>query len=122
VIGVVGGLAAGLGFLLFVSALVQTAVVVLAVVRSKNLVFEREGLIVQLGSALLHLGFVLFALDLLAVREVQSHLGIFWLSTILITLGSIFCFYSREMTLAIKRLSGQKVTGQATDFTDLTMG
>lgn len=105
VIGVAQGLVAGLGFLLFVSALLQAAVAVMVVARSKNLVFEREGIMVQLGSALLHLGFVVFALDLLVVREIQSHLGVFWLATVLITLGSVLCFYSREIIASSKRLA-----------------
>jgi len=108
VVAIAWGLAAGLGFILAVSAIVQLAVVVMVLVRSQSLVFEREGAAVQLGSALLHLGFVVFALDLVVIRDIRSHLGIFWLSTALITLGSILSFYPRELASVLKGMSSRQ--------------
>jgi len=108
VVGVAWGLAAALGFILAVSAIVQLAVVVMVLARSKSLVFEREGVVVQLGSALLHLGFVVFAIDLVIIKDIQSHLGVFWFSTVLITLGTILSFYPREIASVLKGMSSRQ--------------
>lgn len=101
-LGVTWGFVMGLGFLLMVSAAIQVAVVVMVLLKSGDLIFEREGLMIQLGSALLHFGFVAFALDLVAIKDMQIHLIVFWASTALIILGSVLSFYSRELTLALK--------------------
>lgn len=101
-VGIVWGFTLGLGILLIMSAIIQFAVVVMVLTRSKTLVFEREGVMVQFGSALLHLGFVIFVLDLVLIRDMQNHLNVFWLSTALITLGSVFSFYSREVSVFLR--------------------
>lgn len=102
-VGILWGFAWGLGFLLMVSALMQLVVVVLTGARTGTLVFEREGALVQLGSALLHLGFVVFVLDLVLVADIQRHLGIFWLATALITIGTVMSFYSKEIAAVARR-------------------
>lgn len=102
-VGILWGFAWGLGFLLMVSALMQLVVVVLTGARTGTLVFEREGALVQLGSALLHLGFVIFVLDLVLVTDIQRHLGIFWLATGLITVGTVMSFYPREIAALARR-------------------
>ncbi|HZD60607.1 MAG TPA: hypothetical protein VE439_09180 [Anaerolineae bacterium] len=107
-IGIIWGFAVGLGFLLVVSAIIQAAVVVMVIARSKRLVFEREGIMVQFGSSLLHLGFVVFILDLVLIKDLQNHLSVFWISTALIIAGTIFSFYSRELLLAMRNITGRK--------------
>lgn len=103
IVSLVWGLVAGLGLLLIISLVIQTMVVVMILARSGSLVFEREGLMVQLGSALLHLGFVIFALDMLLIKDMQNHLNVFWFATVLITGGTILSFYSRELVSAFRR-------------------
>lgn len=88
----------GLGFLLTVGILIQTIVVILSILRSKVLHFEREGFLASLGSGLLHLGFVVFLLDFILLREWTPHLAIFWISAALISLGSLLSFYSPEIS------------------------
>jgi hypothetical protein len=105
-VGLLWGFALGLGFLLLVSALMQLVVVVLTGARTGSLVFEREGALVQLGSALLHLGFLVFVLDLVLVTDSQRHLGIFWFATALITIGTLMSFYPREIAALARRKQG----------------
>ncbi len=112
-LGVIWGFSVGLGFILMVSIVIQSTVVIMVLLRSGGLVFEREGLIVQLGSSLLHLGFVVFALDLVAIKEIQTHLIVFWVSTTLIILGSVLSFYSRELSSALKHATGDYVSDSA---------
>ena len=88
----------GLGLLLAVGMLIQIAVVILTILRSKALRFEREGFLASLGSGLLHLGFVVFVLDFILLQEWPPHLAIFWISAALISLGSLFSFYSPEIS------------------------
>ncbi len=101
------GLVAGLGLLLIASAVIQTLVVVMLLARSGSLVFEREGAMVQLGSAFLHLGFVVFALDILLIKDMQSHVNVFWFATVLITGGTLLSFYSRELASVLRRSRGR---------------
>jgi len=117
-VSVVWGLVTGLAFLLIISALIQMAVVIMVISRSRRLIFEREGIMVQLGSALLHLGFVVFALDLLLIKNTQSHLDVFWLATALITLGSVLSFYSKEISTALKRISGARAVQEEETIAD----
>jgi len=107
-VGIIWGFVAGLGFLLIISAIIQAVVVVAVMARSGSLVFEREGLMVQLGSALLHLGFVVLILDLVLIKDIQSHLSVFWFSTALITFGSVLSFYSRELSLVLHKANGRQ--------------
>lgn len=102
-VGIFWGFAMGLGFLLLISAVMQLVVVVLTGARTGTLVFEREGALVQVGSALLHLGFVVFVLDLVLVTDIQRHLGIFWFATALITVGTLMSFYPREIAALARR-------------------
>ncbi|MBS3909832.1 MAG: hypothetical protein KGZ93_09490 [Actinobacteria bacterium] len=102
-VGILWGFAWGLGFLLLISALLQLVVVVLTGARTGTLVFEREGALVQIGSALLHLGFVVFVFDLVLVADIRRHLGIFWFSTALITVGTLMSFYPREIASLVRR-------------------
>ena len=112
-LGVIWGFSVGLGFILMVSIVIQSTVVIMVLSRSGGLVFEREGLMVQLGSSLLHLGFVVFALDLVAIKEIQAHLIVFWASTALIITGSILSFYSRELSSALKHATRDYVSNSA---------
>ncbi|MBE0448794.1 MAG: hypothetical protein IBX64_12010 [Actinobacteria bacterium] len=107
-IGMIRGPVIGFGFLLVVSAIIQAAVVAMVVTRSGSLVFEREGLMTQLGSALLHLGFITFVLDLMLIEDPQNHLSVFWISTALIILGSVLSLYSRELSLALRSVTGER--------------
>jgi hypothetical protein len=93
----------GLGFLLAVGTVIQTVVVILTIFRVGSLRFEREGFLASLGSGLLHLGFVVFLFDFILLQGFSSHIAIFWVSAVLISLGSLLSFYSSEISRLFSR-------------------
>ncbi|MBW6518934.1 MAG: hypothetical protein K0A89_10595 [ANME-2 cluster archaeon] len=95
-IALVTDIGSSLAFLLAVSIVVQTAVMVLTMLGRSGLTYEREGYFVQTGSSMLHLGTVVFVLDFVSFRTSDLHLSIFWVATILITVGTVLSFYPGE--------------------------
>ena len=93
----------GLGFLLLAAALMQIAVITLTFAGSKRLSFERPGFFLQIGSAFLHLGLVIFLFDFMLLADDPNHLTVFWASTGFIGLGMIFSFYSQEISRLLRR-------------------
>ena len=55
--------------------------------------FSGRGLALRAGSSLLHLGTVLFTLDLVALQGSPWHIPLFWVATGLLTAGSVLTFY-----------------------------
>lgn len=96
------GARVGLAVLFGVAMVLQYVVVVMVLMQSPGLVFHREGLLVQLGSALLHLGLVVLLTDLLLIDNPALHLLIFWIAAAFITAGTALSFYAGE----IRQLAG----------------
>lgn len=88
------GIKFGLLVSLSASLLLQTIVLLLALAGSKSLHFEKKGYWMRLGSSLIHLGLILFILDLFFYQEKILHLTLFWITTISTVLGMTCCFYS----------------------------
>lgn len=97
----------GLGFLLITALLLQAVVVILVLAGSKDLRFEQQSFFVQLGSALLHLGLIVFVLDIVLLQKSAYHLFLFWLATFSITVGSALSFYSDELTRLRQQLESR---------------
>ena len=95
---VVGGIELGMSFILLMSIAVQAVVLVLTVMKSGALTFEREGYLIQIGSSLLHLGTVLFIFDFASMRDSVYHIPIFWVVTLLIGIGTFMSFYPSEIS------------------------
>ena len=95
---VVGGIGLGISFILMMSIAVQTVVLVLTIMKSGSLTFEREGYLIQIGSSLLHLGTVLFIFDFASMRDSVYHIPIFWVVTLLIGIGTFMSFYPSEIS------------------------
>jgi len=100
-VGVLGGaatgsLAVGLAVYLALSALIQVAVVVLTVAGAGGLAYLSENRLAKVGSGLLHLGFILFALVIVALQRSPLMLPVFYASAIMLTGGSALSFYARE--------------------------
>ena len=93
-----------LGFLLGISILIQTAVMVLTIIKWGGLTFEREGYFIQIGSTMLHLGLVIFVFDFVIMRTSGLHLPVFWIATILITIGTVLSFYPGEIGRIMKNV------------------
>ena len=100
------GLKPGIGFLLITAVLIQAVGVGMTLAGSKRLSYEVNGFYLQIGSAVLHLGFILFVFDFVLLGESTLHLTVYWVSTVLISVGMILSFYSGEISrLAEERAS-----------------
>lgn len=99
------GIRAGLLVVLSASLLLQLLVLVLAVGGSEQLHFARSGYWLRVGSSLIHLGLILFVLDLLLYRQQTLHLFLFWVTTGATVLGMLCCFYAPGL---LRFLSGQQ--------------
>jgi len=87
-----GGARFALGLVLGLSALLQAAILAL-VLAGARLRFAGHGLALRAGSSLLHLGIVLFTLDLVALQGSPWHIPLFWVATGLLSAGCILTFY-----------------------------
>lgn len=103
------GTRAGLLVVLTASLLLQLLVLVLAVAGSERLHFARSGYWLRVGSSLIHLGLILFVLDLLLYRHPALHLFLFWVTTGATVLGMLCCFYAPGL---LRFLSRQNNRGQ----------
>jgi len=100
------GVKAALLVILAASLILQLAVLVLAVTASGLLRFERSGYWLRLGSTLMHLGLILFVLDLFFFRQRLLHLALFWTTTVATTSGMVFCFYAHPLARMLQRGKG----------------
>lgn len=98
------GVKIGLIVVLTVSLLLQLVVLGLAVAGSEYLHFEKSNYWVRVGSSLVHLGLILFVLDLLLYRHHTLHLLLFWVTTGSSVLGMLCCFYSKGVAGVIRKL------------------
>jgi hypothetical protein len=98
------GVTNGLLVVLVASLLLQLVVLILAVAGSKRLHFEKSGYWVRVGSSLIHLGFILFVLDLMLYKHLSLHLFLFWVTTGSSVMGMLCCFYSQGIAAAVSKL------------------
>ncbi len=91
------GLRAAWIFLLGAAGLVQLAVVVMTAMRSRQVRYLQEGFLVRMGSALLHLGFILLVAAFVAPVSAGAQLQFFWAATALVMVGTIMSLYSSEL-------------------------
>ena len=87
----------GMGFLLVAAILIQIVVIGMTLAGDRRLSYETQGFFVQMGSALLHLGFIVFLFDFIILSGSPAHLDVFWLATALIGIGMVLCFYSADL-------------------------
>lgn len=93
----------GLVFLMAAAIIIQFVVLALTIVGRRAIGYERRGFFIQVGSALLHLGIVVFLLDFMALPDSPYHIDIFWFATTLIGGGMLFSFYAQELAAILKR-------------------
>jgi len=94
-------LATGLAVYLVLAGLIQLAVVLLTAVGARGPSYLTEGRLTKLGSGLLHLGFIVFALVVVALQRSSFMLQVFWASALLVTGGTAMSFYASK--LAVRR-------------------
>jgi hypothetical protein len=109
----VAGGKASLFVILGVSLVLQFTVLVLAIGGSQTLHFHKKGYWVRLGSSLIHLGLILFVLDLLLYERKTLHLLLFWVTTGATVAGMVFCFYA-EAVVGLLRRKHQAAGGNST--------
>ncbi len=97
------GIKTSLIVVLIASLVLQLLVLVMALAGSQSLNFEKKGYWVRLGSSLLHLGLILFILDLFFHENQTLHLPLFWITTAATVAGMIFCFYADTVNRLVRR-------------------
>jgi len=107
-VGVVAGLvtrslANGLTVYLLLSAVIQLGVVVMTVAGVRGPSYLTEGRLTKTGSGLLHLGFIIFAVVVVALQQSPAMAPVFWLSAALVGGGTALSFYAN--TIAWRRIS-----------------
>ena len=98
-VGVVAGVLAGsltdgLAIYLLLSAAIQLAVVVMTVAGVRGPSYLTEGRLTKTGSGLLHLGFIIFAIVVVALQRSPMMMPVFILSATLVTVGTALSFYA----------------------------
>jgi hypothetical protein len=97
------GVKSGLLLILCASLVLQLLILVMALFGSSRLHFETKGYWARVGSSLIHLGLVLFILDLFLYRQQTLHLLLFWITTGATVLGMIGCFYAESVADMVRR-------------------
>jgi len=95
--GMFAGIRASLFVILAASLVLQVVVLIMALGGSQHLHFHKKGYWVRLGSSLVHLGLILFVLDLLLYERKTLHLFLFWITTGASVAGMSFCFYAESV-------------------------
>jgi hypothetical protein len=99
------GVKIGLLVILWASLALQLVVLVMALAGSELLHFETRNYWSRVGSSLIHLGLILFILDLFLHRYQTLHLLLFWVTTAATVLGMIFCFYADSVVKLFRAAS-----------------
>jgi hypothetical protein len=102
------GIKLGLLVILCVALGLQLAVLILALLGSELVNFTTKSYWGRVGSSLVHLGLVLFVLDLFFHRLPGLHLLLFWVTTTATTSGMVCCFYAKGI---VRLLGGGKAEG-----------
>lgn len=89
-----GSFQTGLAVYLALSALIQVGVVALTIAGVRGPSYLTEGRLVKTGSGLLHLGFIIFALVVVALQRSAFMLPVFWAATALSLAGTLLAFYA----------------------------
>jgi len=88
---------------LVVSLVLQVVVLLMACAGSTELNFEKKGYWVRVGSSLLHLGLIVCVLDFFFYRYLTLHLVLFWITTVSLSLGMVFCFYAESFSRLLQK-------------------
>ena len=91
---------AGLTVYLCAAAAIQVVVVVLTLAGTQGLRYLSENRVAKAGSGLLHLGFIVAALVIVALQRSAAMLPVSLLAAALLTIGSGLAFYARSSSRA----------------------
>ena len=104
------GVKTGLLVILCAAMVLQLLILIMALFGSTHLNFEKKGYWARVGSSLIHLGLVLFILDLFFHRQQTLHLLLFWITTGATVLGMTCCFYAESIAKLFTTTSQIKET------------
>ena len=101
-LGLVAGVAtrslvSGLAVYLWLATLIQVAVVVMTIAGVRGPSYLTEGRLTKTGSGLLHLGFVLFAIVVVALQKSSWMLPVFSASAFFAITGTALSFYAYKI-------------------------
>ncbi|NTU71251.1 MAG: hypothetical protein HGB10_05480 [Coriobacteriia bacterium] len=94
---VTGKLETGLAIYLSLAAIIQVAVVVLTVAGVRGPSYLTEGRLTKTGSGLLHLGFVLFGIVVVALQRSSWMMPVFSAAAIFSLVGTVLAFYASRL-------------------------
>lgn len=108
---VTGSIARALALYLALAALIQVAVVVMTAAGARGPSYLTEGRLTKLGSGLLHLGFIAFAIVVAALQRSAFMLTAFWVATALSVGGTLLSFYAEKIAWRRKARPVEHETG-----------
>ncbi|HET6350662.1 MAG TPA: hypothetical protein VFG89_00840 [Coriobacteriia bacterium] len=94
---VTGRIATGVTVYLALASLIQVAVVVLTAAGVRGPSYLTQGRLTKLGSGLLHLGFLIFAICISALQGSASVLPVFGVAALLAVGGTLLAFYADRL-------------------------
>ena len=94
---VTGELETGLAVYLALAAIIQVAVVALTVAGVRGPSYLTEGRLTKTGSGLLHLGFILFGIVVVALQKSTWMLPVFSAAALLSIVGTALSFYASRL-------------------------
>lgn len=97
------GVKNGLLLILCAALILQFLILIMALFGSDRLHFETKSHWARVGSSLIHLGLVLFILDLFFHRQQNLHLILFWITTGATVLGMTCCFYAESIAGMVRK-------------------
>jgi hypothetical protein len=109
--GLVEGPTVGMGVFLGLAAALQVVALALTVARVERVTYLGEGLLYQIGSAVLHLGLLVLVFDWAVLPDSPMHLTIFWAGSGMLVAGSAMCFYRAEIAALGRRLGWARDAG-----------
>ena len=92
-----GSLSTGLAIYLALAGIIQVAVVVMTVTGVRGPSYLTEGRLTKTGSGLLHLGFILFGIVVVALQTSTWMLPVFSACALLSIAGTALSFYARSL-------------------------
>lgn len=102
---IAGDVARGLAVYLALASVIQVAVVLMTIAGVRGPSYLTEGRLTKTGSGLLHLGFLIFGIVVVALQRSPLMLPVFWTSAALVTVGMALSFYANR--LAVRRARPQ---------------
>jgi len=97
------GIKEGLLVILCASLVLQLVILIMALLGSTRLNFEKKGYWARVGSSFIHLGLLLFVLDLFFHRLQSLHLLLFWITTGATVVGMYCCFYAEPIAALFRK-------------------